>query len=102
MLAFPSGHESFGIVFLEAWAARKPVIGARIGAIPSVVTEGQDGLLIEHRNVRELVEAIGALLRRPGRRDELGNAGYEKVCKQYTWDIVADKFRAVYEKTLRP
>jgi glycosyltransferase involved in cell wall biosynthesis len=102
MLAFPSGHESFGIAFLEAWAARKPVIGAHIGAIPSVVEEGRDGLLIEHRNVRELAEAIGVLLRQPGRRDELGNAGYEKVCKQYTWDIVADKFRSVYEKTLKP
>jgi glycosyltransferase involved in cell wall biosynthesis len=101
LLAFPSGHESFGIAFLEAWAARKPVIGARIGAIPAVVSDGQDGLLIEHRNTRELVQAIETLLDRPARRDEMGDAGYQKVCRHYTWEIVADKFRAVYLRELR-
>jgi glycosyltransferase involved in cell wall biosynthesis len=96
MLTFPSGHESFGIVFLEAWAAQKPVIGARIGAIPTVVDEGKDGLLIEHRNVKELVQAIRTLLNNSELRQQLGIAGYQKVRQNYTWDIVADKYRAVY------
>jgi glycosyltransferase involved in cell wall biosynthesis len=96
LLAFPSGHESFGIVFLEAWAARKPVIGARIGAIPSVVAEGEDGLLITYRDTGDLVRAIAALLSDPALRRRLGEAGYRKVASQYTWDIVVDKFRTVY------
>jgi len=96
MLVFPSGHESFGIVFVEAWAAKKPVIGARIGAIPTVVDDGEDGLLIEHRNVSELVQAIRSLLTQPELRTRLGMAGYNKVKSRYTWDIVADKFREVY------
>lgn len=96
MLAFPSGHESFGIVFLEAWAARKPVIGARIGAIPTVVDEGKDGLLIEHRNTKDLVQAIRTLLNNRELRQQLGTAGYQKVSQNFTWNIVADKFREVY------
>jgi glycosyltransferase involved in cell wall biosynthesis len=96
MLAFPSGHESFGIVFLEAWASQKPVIGARIGAIPTVVDEGKDGLLIEHRNTNELAQAIRTLLRNPELRHRLGFAGHQKVRQNYTWDIVADKSRVVY------
>ncbi len=96
MLAFPSGHESFGIVFLEAWAARKPVIGARIGAIPTVVDEGKDGLLIEHRNTKDLVQAIRTLLSNHELRQQMGAAGYQKVNRNFTWDIVADKFREVY------
>jgi glycosyltransferase involved in cell wall biosynthesis len=96
LLAFPSGHESFGIVFLEAWAARKPVIGARIGAIPTVVSDGVDGLLITHRDTTELIQAIETLLADPALRQRLGEAGYRKVTTHYTWDIVADKVRAVY------
>lgn len=96
LLAFPSGHESFGIVFLEAWAARKPVIGARIGAIPTVVAEGEDGLLIAHRDMGALVQAIETLLANPALRRQLGEAGYRKVAAQYTWDFVAGKVRDFY------
>ncbi|MEJ2748911.1 MAG: glycosyltransferase family 4 protein, partial [Anaerolineae bacterium] len=98
---FPSGHESFGIVFLEAWAAKKPVIGARTGAIPTVVNEGKDGLLIEHRNTADLTQAIQALLSDPGLGRELGANGYRKVREHYTWDIIAEKFRAVYVQSLQ-
>ena len=96
LLVFPSGHESFGIVLLEAWAAGKPVIGSRIGAIPSVVDEGQDGLLIRHRNVGDLTAAIQTLLSHPGLRRQMGESGRQKVQQRYTWDIVADKLRQVY------
>lgn len=100
MLAFPSGHESFGIVFLEAWAAGKPVIGARVGAIPTVIDEGRDGLLVEHRDADDLARAIRTLLSRPALRRELGANGQRKVKQRYTWNIVADKFRAIYEQAL--
>lgn len=100
LLVFPSGHESFGIVFLEAWASRKPVIGARIGAIPNVVTEGEDGLLITHRDTGELIQAIEALLADPALRRRLGEAGYRKVAAQYTWDIVAGRVREVYRRVI--
>jgi glycosyltransferase involved in cell wall biosynthesis len=96
LLVFPSGHESFGIVLLEAWAAGKPVIGSRVGAIPSVVDEGQDGLLIRHRNVGDLTAAIQTLLSRPELRRQMGESGRQKVQQRYTWNIVADRLRQVY------
>jgi glycosyltransferase involved in cell wall biosynthesis len=100
VLVFPSSEESFGIVFLEAWACRKPVIGMRAGAIPSIVTEGLDGLLVTPSNTFELARAICELLANPVRRAEMGQAGYGKMCRQYTWDIVTNKFRDIYSKTL--
>ncbi|HEX6386585.1 MAG TPA: glycosyltransferase family 4 protein [Anaerolineae bacterium] len=99
VLVFPSGHESFGIVLLEAWAAGKPVIASRTGAIPSVVDEGKDGLLIRHRDVGDLVEAMQALLGQPELRRRMGQYGRQKVEQRYTWDIVADKLRQVYLQT---
>ncbi len=54
VFTYPSGYESFGIAFLEAWATRKPVIGCRRGAVPSVVSHGRDGLLVAFQIQRPL------------------------------------------------
>jgi glycosyltransferase involved in cell wall biosynthesis len=100
IVAFPSGYESFGIVFLEAWAAGKPVIGARVGAVTSVIDEGKDGLLIRHRNIADLVGAIRTLIAQPLLGHQLGTSGRLKVEQRYTWDIVSDKFREIYLQML--
>jgi glycosyltransferase involved in cell wall biosynthesis len=100
LVLYPSAHESFGIVFIEAWSARKPVVGVNVGAVPSVIDDKKDGLLIEHRNVANLTQAVLTLLDQPNLRREMGQAGYQKVVQHYTWDIVADKFREVYCRAL--
>jgi glycosyltransferase involved in cell wall biosynthesis len=96
VIAHPSGNESFGIVFVEAWACGKPVIGARIGSIPSVIDEGQDGLLFKYLDPDSLAQAILRLLDDPSQRSRMGEAGRQKVLRDYTWEIVADRLRAVY------
>jgi glycosyltransferase involved in cell wall biosynthesis len=96
LIAHPSGNESFGIAFIEAWACGKPVIGARVGAIPSVIDEGQDGLLVRYLDPDSLAQAILELLADPSRRVRMGKAGRRKVLENYTWEIVTDRLRAVY------
>lgn len=98
VLAFPSAYESFGVPFIEAWAAAKPVIGCRTGAVSSLVEDGVDGLLVPYGDVAELATAILKLLKDDRLREELGQHGREKVLADYTWDIVAGRYRAVYEK----
>ena len=49
VFASPSGYESFGLTFVEAWAAGLPVVGCRSGAIPTVVEHGSDGLLVGYK-----------------------------------------------------
>ncbi len=100
VLVFPSQEESFGIVFLEAWACRKAVIGLRAGAIPSIVRDGVDGLLVAPDDTNALGQAICQLLGNPSRRDSMGEAGYHKITEHYTWDIVTRKFRAVYQQAI--
>lgn len=95
MFVLPSGQESFGIAFLEAWACGKPVIGARIGAIPSVIDEGRDGLLVAYRDAGDLARAILELLANQQRRAQMGEVGQRKVLENHTWEIVADRVRAV-------
>lgn len=97
VFAYPSGFESFGIAFLEAWTAGKPVIGCRRGAIPAVIRDGVDGLLVNYDDPHMLALAIELLLRSPEMRTAFGEAGREKVLARYTWPDVARRFREVYE-----
>ena len=48
----PSRSDAFGIAFLEAWAAGKPVIGANVGATPEVIRDQIDGLLVRFNDGR--------------------------------------------------
>ena len=92
-----SKSESFGIVYLEAWACKKPVIGCTIEAVKSVINNGVDGLLVEPDDYKHLARHLNSLLTDPQKRKEMGDAGYRKVNELYTWDIVAGKYRSVYE-----
>jgi glycosyltransferase involved in cell wall biosynthesis len=101
IFAYPSGYESFGIAYLEAWAVRKAVIGTWRGAIPSVISAGRDGLLVDFQNEALLAEAILLLLRNPRLASSLGEAGYAKVKARYTWPEIARRFRQMYQEALK-
>lgn len=96
LLVHPSGNESFGIVFAEAWAAGKPVIGADVGALASLIAEGEDGLLFRFGDAVSMAQQVGQLLANPQQREAMGASGREKVLANYTWEIVADRVRQVY------
>jgi glycosyltransferase involved in cell wall biosynthesis len=100
IFAYPSGHESFGIAFLEAWACRKPVIGCRIGAVASVIDEWQDGLLVPYQDTQQLASALLELLHDRDLRRTFGERGANKVNMRYSWPIVARQFRTVYEDAI--
>jgi glycosyltransferase involved in cell wall biosynthesis len=101
IFASPSGFESFGITYLEAWAAGKPVIGCRAGAVPSVISDGLNGILVDYKDHRELAGAIIEMVFDARLRERLGSEGRRLVLKNYTWPIVARKFRSIYQKAAR-
>jgi glycosyltransferase involved in cell wall biosynthesis len=97
ILILPSIAESFGVVFLEGWSFKKPVVGANIGAIASIINDGKDGLLFEPDSTTDLAKKIKLLVQNRSLQFEMGCAGYEKVMKHYTWPVIGSKFRATYE-----
>lgn len=97
VFVYPSGYESFGIAFVEAWAAGKPVVGCKRGAVPTIVSDGEDGLLTTWQDDASLAEAVSALLADPALRASLGQAGHRKMRARYTWARVADRFHDVYK-----
>lgn len=100
VFAYPSQYESFGIAFIEAWAARKPVVGCDSGAVPSIVSHEVDGLLVPPGDADALGVALSRLLGRPALRHAFGQAGRRKVLERYTWRIVTQRWRNVYERAI--
>jgi glycosyltransferase involved in cell wall biosynthesis len=91
----PSEQESFGIVFLEAWMLRKPVIGNRLcGPVASLIRDGRDGYLCG--DAEEIAGRIVSLIADPSLARALGDAGHERVRAHHTWQAVARKVGDVY------
>jgi len=97
LFAMPSRYDSFGIVYLEAWGCGKPVIGAKIGAIPEVIEEGKDGLLVEFGEVDQLASAIISLLNNPDLCREMGETGRKKVIDKFNWQKNIGKIEHVFK-----
>ena len=100
VFALPSRIDSFGIVYLEAWAYGKPVIGAHAGGVPDVINDGVDGLLVPFGDVPGLAAAIKTLLSDPSRAQTMGRRGQAKVEARYTWNQIYSRLRALYEQLI--
>ena len=84
--------EGFGIVFLEANACGKPVVGTKVSGIVDAVAENESGLLVEQRNVGQLAAAIKKILSDKRLAEKLGKKGRERAMEKFSWDAVAENF----------
>jgi len=91
--------EGFGLVFLEANACGKPVIGARSGGIPDAIEDGVTGYMITPDDVPEFAERAVALLSDPELCARMGDAGRRRVLDGFTWDRVHDRILAGMQAT---
>jgi glycosyltransferase involved in cell wall biosynthesis len=79
-------HDNSPLAVIEAMAWGKPVIGSRVGGIPELVHDGQQGVLVAHGDARALGEAMLAMQNDPDRSQRLGRAGRERVMERYDAD----------------
>ena len=94
------GHESFGITLLEAMAAGKPIVAARIPGYSDVVRDEREALLHATADPRDLRDVLRRIVTDRGLRDALAAGGRARV-QQYAWPAVAATVEAHYEKLLR-
>jgi glycosyltransferase involved in cell wall biosynthesis len=96
-LVVPSRHEPFGIVALEAWAAARPVVAARVGGLGDLVDHGSNGLLYEPGSHDDLVATCHRLLAAPrSLRRRMGHEGRLLVRTRYSWDRAASRLHHLY------
>jgi phosphatidylinositol alpha-1,6-mannosyltransferase len=93
--------EGFGIVFLEANAAGKPVIGGRSGGAIEAVADGVTGFLVDPDDPKELESVLRELLRNPDLRRTIGTAGRRRVESEFSWRQRAQRLHEVNCRVLR-
>ncbi len=90
------GGESFGIVLVEALAARTPVVASELDAFRRVLRDGAAGILVPIGDAARLSDAIDVVLTDAVRRRALVTAGSRAV-GEYDWPVVAEQILRVYE-----
>ena len=91
-----TGGESFGIVLIEAMAARTAVVASDIPAFRQVLEDGISGALFESENPDALATQVVRLLADSAIRTEFEIQGWRRV-QEYDWDVVVDDVIAVYD-----
>lgn len=94
----PSRYESFGLIFVEAMANGKPVIGANIGGIPEIIEDGVNGYLFEVNNTEQLQLRTIELINDEGLRKRMGAAGKRTIEEKFSAEAMTERFLAFYDK----
>ena len=88
--------ESFGMVLLEAMASGKPIVASNIEGYSSVMSNGDEGLLVPPKDEEALAEALMSLIEDSSLREKLGTNGSLKAPK-YDWSVVTEKILNYYD-----
>jgi len=93
--------ESFGVVLLEAMAARAAIVASELSGYRLVARPGVDGLLVEPGDVDALAGALNAVLGDRALRDRLVASGIERA-GSFSMEPLADRYLAIYERITEP
>jgi glycogen(starch) synthase len=94
----PSRHEPFGIVVLEAMAARAPVIATEVGGVPEFVTDGVNGRLVPGNDVNAMAQAIQELIVNGASETQI-SAGHATAV-EHDWSSIATEYLNIYSKCI--
>ena len=92
--------ESFGIVLLEAMASGKPIVASNIEGYSSVMSNGDEGLLVPPKDENALAEALLNLIKDPSQREKYGTNGFLKAPK-YDWSVVTKRVLDYYDSAYK-
>jgi glycosyltransferase involved in cell wall biosynthesis len=100
IFVLPSLNEGLPMTVLEAMASSRPVIASKVGAIPTVVRDGETGLLVDPKDVVGLRAALDRLLSDPALSSRLATQGHDWVRQHFTSDAMAENYLRMYESVL--
>lgn len=89
-------YETFGLVVIEAYARRTPVVARRLGPLPEVIEEGQGGLVFDDQ--QELHAHLDLLATDSELRDRLGRQGFESFEAKWTPDRHIERYLAIIDR----
>ncbi len=98
---FPSLYEPFGIVALESFAARVPVVVSDTGGMPEVVQHGKTGIITRVNNPDSIAWGILEILRNPDYAQMLVKNAYEDLERRFSWSQLARQTEQVYARVIQ-
>jgi glycosyltransferase involved in cell wall biosynthesis len=96
VFVLPTHREGFPNVVLEAMAHGLPVVATPVGAIPEAIEDEVSGLLVPVRDPDRLAAALRRLAESPELRQRLGANARERVAREFEFDAVLARLRAIY------
>jgi phosphatidyl-myo-inositol dimannoside synthase len=95
IFALPSSGEGFGLVYLEAMACGKPVIGGAHGGAPEIIEDGVTGYLVPHGDAIQLATSLEALLADPAHAKEMGARGQNRAENEFRFNAFAKSLKKI-------
>jgi phosphatidylinositol alpha-1,6-mannosyltransferase len=95
IFALPSSGEGFGLVYLEAMACGKPVIGGAHGGAPEIIEDGVTGYLVPHGDPIHLATSLEALLADPANAKEMGARGKRRAENEFRFNVFAKSLKKI-------
>jgi phosphatidylinositol alpha-mannosyltransferase len=100
LVAFPSQKgEGFGLVLIEAMAARKAIVASDFAGTRAIVKDGVNGLLVDPPDADAWAAAIRKLLQDNELRENIERKNFQRA-EQYDWPVIAEKFAEIYRRVL--
>jgi glycosyltransferase involved in cell wall biosynthesis len=89
--------EGFGLILLESWMHKKPIVAFDVSAMNEVIDHNRNGLLANEKDSADLADKIGYLFENPGSITEMGENGFRKLNSYYTLQRMTDEMEQVYK-----
>lgn len=97
LFVLSSRFEGFGMVIVEAMACGLPAVSFDITCGPgSIISHGEDGLLVPAEDTDKLADAMSSLMKSPEKIKQMADKAVMKS-QQYGIDIIAEKWRSLFE-----
>ena len=95
----PSYKEGIGSILLDAMEQRLPIVASRVGGVPEIVHDGENGILIDPARPDQLKAALLRLHGRPDLRREFGTNG-ERIARRYTAEVMGRRYLDLYRSVV--
>lgn len=100
VLLMPSEMESFGLASLEAMACGVVPVATRVGGLPELVTDGEDGFLQEVRDIPRLAERVTQLVTDGGLHDRMASAARATAMTRFSTEKIIPQYEEFYKQVL--
>jgi len=95
LFVLPTAYEGTSQAIFEAMSQAKPIVATRVGGVPFQFTDGEEGYLVEYRDLDAMTKRVIELLGNPSKAAEMGGKGRERV-KSNRYSILAAGLAEIY------